>query len=280
MVGGTERRGRIKIRRGTGAGAAQCIFCFDVVVEIGRLVGIDVPFAGARDDRHQRRCAERMVERAGKAVEHIGIAVVDDRCQPACAQHVDRIFLLVSVEVTHRNHPWRGWRERVDERYEYGRLKLSGVVEFALPIALIGVESAATRILGLEMVDDGDEDFVVGKEAKRLRNRRARVVERSITRRSWQTDRRHRSGAVNEGRLDRVGAAGEGAPADRIGDESPRTGSCHRVQSVDQILHSRIGTGAVVFNFEQANHIGGKPQQGSNHLGALAIEFKQAIGTA
>ena len=107
VVGGAEGDGAVQIRRGALRCTARRVFGFDVVIQIDRLIGINVPLVSGDQVRAQRRIAERMVQRAGETSEHVGVGIVDERIHAARAQPVDGVFLFVGVEVAERDHPWR-----------------------------------------------------------------------------------------------------------------------------------------------------------------------------
>ena len=106
MIGRAERRRRVVIRRGARHGGAtrRVFFELDVVVEDDRFVGVDVPHACVGDLRNEAGCGQCMIERAGLAIEHVGIAVVVELDQSARAQDVNRVLFRVSVEVTDDEH--------------------------------------------------------------------------------------------------------------------------------------------------------------------------------
>ena len=211
MVGGAER---VTVAVERVVAVAEEVL--DVVVATGvlerdRLVAVDVPDSRILHESHRSFVGEDVVQGAELAVELVGLLrevllVVDQRVA-ATAQRVQRVFHGVGVEVTNE-----------ESRQLLPVVLLVHVVEQCLRLrnANIGVVALAVAggfvaigygSLGLEVVDHGDEVFVVvtvdGVEF--LRERLAcHAGERLVVEDAGLADRLDLCGLVDESDADEV----------------------------------------------------------------------------
>jgi hypothetical protein len=289
---GVGRKQRVRRRLRLGARLAG-IDDRVVVVEGGGLVGVDVPFGGARRLRGQRGAREGMVEAAGLSVEDEAVGAGADEPMHevlvvvggsrdvvgAGLDRAHRILEAVAVQIADDQDvgvaaSGRIRREPVDESLGTARPR---PIAAPLSIALIAIpDVVAGRALRLQM-DEGERELLSGRVCdERLREDRAiaRVEKARIDLRIEDpegTDRRH-------GRRSKQQADPDGVTSDR-----PRRERRMRPASRDGI--GRVGerlrrNGGGVLELHHRDSIGIEGTDRRHELRRLARELGGGVGAA
>ena len=277
VIGAAELVGGVQ--RGLQAGALEV----DVVVQRGRLVGVDRPVLRTHHLRRHRGAGQRVVQIAPAAIEDMAggraaAGVAADQVGPALGGEGAHCILAgIGVEVADHQQVGLAGAGRIGGQPLAQRDRGAAAHLGAFALAVAGIRRVAGAALALEVVDRDDEACAVAL-LEGLRQRRtvalagiAATHELCAVEHRGAADRLHPCRAIDQRDLDRVAAEAVRRAQARVDiQRCPGAGRAGGIERIDQGLQRAARPVPVVLDLDQADHVGIHATDRRHRLGTLA----------